>query len=186
MTHFFALAFMVAASASPASTATPAAPSTDGPAGGAVHADPCADVFDHAPGCAPIDEEALGGVSEPIAGFSSDDPRDPAAKGKSAMARAPDPSQGFSADAMAWRLFASSGVVTVAGIGLFAASVAYGTYAIETGAGPKDSLVFIQTGTQIGAVAAWLVAGLLAGTGAIFLVFDPMSGRLRFDLDEGG
>ncbi len=147
--------------------ALPAAPN------GPVADSACADVYDRVPGCAAIAEEPLVTPGEPL--LQGEGSSRPPAE-LNAVA--------FSPDAMAWRLIASSGVVAVFGAGLFAASYAYGVYADQINAPPADPLLVTEYVTGWGGVGAMVLAGLLGSAGAIFFVFDPGTGRLRFDLSE--
>lgn len=136
-------------------------------------ADPCADVFDRTARCEAVDVEALPvPIDAPPALASSVDTRSDLGL------------------ALGWRFLAGASVAAVASGAAGFGSVLLDAHARsleEAGQMSRaEDAGFARLVAQSTAGGLLLVSGLLAGTSAAFLVFDPSEGRVReaFRIEE--
>lgn len=135
-------------------------------------ADPCADVFDRTAGCAAVDAEALPATVDPVPPLPAPDARTDLGL------------------ALGWRFLAGAAVVAAASGAAGLGSVFLDGHARSLEEAGRMSAAadaalgrLVAQGTAGGLL---LVSGLLAGTSAAFLVFDPSEGRVRdpFRIEE--
>lgn len=135
-------------------------------------AGPCDDVFDRTDACPSPEQVALEGVAEPL-------PEAPSVDERLRSAGLKEP-----ASVLAPRYYLASGTTAVLGVGATLASVWYGSHLEamrKAGALAPDVEATLKTQQDIATTAAvglFFGAAILAGTGSVFLIFDPERGGL--------